>query len=67
VCRVYPVEGCYYTSWLTGLVSTQVKVDGIVLKAACHWVSDSSVANDAEACECGNEPLGSIKCGDFLD
>ena len=21
----------------------------------------------ADACECGNEPLGSIKCGEFLD
>ena len=21
----------------------------------------------AGACECGNEPLGSIKCGEFLD
>ena len=21
----------------------------------------------AEACECGNEPSGSIKCGEFLD
>ena len=21
----------------------------------------------ADACECGNEPSGSIKCGEFLD
>ena len=21
----------------------------------------------ADACECGNEPLGSVKCGEFLD
>jgi hypothetical protein len=21
----------------------------------------------AESCECGNEPSGSIKCGEFLD
>jgi len=21
----------------------------------------------ADTCECGNEPLGSIKCGEFLD
>jgi len=21
----------------------------------------------AEACECGNEPSGSVKCGEFLD
>jgi len=21
----------------------------------------------ADACECGNEPLGSVKCGEFFD
>jgi len=21
----------------------------------------------ADSCECGNEPLGSVKCGEFLD
>jgi hypothetical protein len=21
----------------------------------------------ADTCECGNEPLGSVKCGEFLD
>ena len=42
----YPVE-CYNdTRWLTGLWSTQAKVEGIVLKAACRWGSDSSVVND---------------------
>jgi hypothetical protein len=30
----YPDEGCYNTPWLTGLWSTQAKVEGIVLKAA---------------------------------
>jgi len=43
---VYPVEGYYNRRWLTGLWSTQAKVEGIVLKAAWHWSSDSSVAND---------------------
>jgi hypothetical protein len=46
VWRGYPVEGYYYTRWLTGLCSTQAKVEGIVLKAAWHWGSDSSVVND---------------------
>jgi hypothetical protein len=41
-----PVEGYYHTRWLTGFWSTQAKVDGIMLKAAWHWGSDSSVAND---------------------
>jgi hypothetical protein len=32
------------THWLTGLWSTQAKVVGIMLKAAWHWGSDSSVS-----------------------
>ena len=44
--RVYPVKGCYNARWLTGLWSTHAKVEGIVLKAARHWGSDSSVVND---------------------
>jgi len=33
------------TRWLTGLWSTQTKVEGIVLKAAWHWVRDCNVVN----------------------
>jgi hypothetical protein len=29
------------------------------IKVAWDWV--------AGTCECGNEPLGSIKCGEFVD
>ena len=39
-------SGTYDTRWLTGLWSTQSKVEGIVLKAAWHWGSNSSVIND---------------------
>jgi hypothetical protein len=46
VWSVYPVEGYYDTCWLTGLWSTQAKVEGIVLKAALHWGRDCSVVND---------------------
>jgi hypothetical protein len=42
----YPVEGEHDTRWLTGVWPTQAKVEGIVLKAAWHWGSDSSVIND---------------------
>ena len=49
----YPDECYYYTRWLTGLWSTQAKVEGIVLKAACHWGRDCSVMND---------PLGEPGC-----
>ena len=41
----YPVEGYYDACWLTGLWSTQAKVESIVLKAAWHWGSNSSVVN----------------------
>jgi len=54
--RVYPDGGCYDTGWLTGLWSTQAKVEGIVLKAAWHWGSDSSVINDRFG-EPGHTPL----------
>ena len=45
--RVYPVEGCYDTRWLTGLWSTQTKVEGIVPRAAWYWGRDSSAVNDS--------------------
>jgi len=54
--RAYPVEGCYDTGWLTGLWSTQAKVEGIMLKAAWHWGRDSSVVNDPLG-ELGHTPL----------
>ena len=44
--EVYPVEGYYDTRWLLGLWSTQAMVEGIVLKAAWHWGSDSSVISN---------------------
>jgi hypothetical protein len=46
VWRGHPVEGFYDTRWLTELWSTQSKVEGIVLKAAWQWGSNSSVIND---------------------
>jgi len=53
---VYTDCGCYDTHWLTGLWSTQTKVEGIVLKAAWHWGKDSSVVNDPLG-EPGRTPL----------
>ena len=44
--KLHSVEGCLDTRWLTGLVSTPTKVEGIVLKAAWHWDANSSVVND---------------------
>jgi len=54
--RAYPDDGCYDTRWLTGLWSTQAKVEGIVLKAAWHWGRDCSVINDPLG-EPGRTPL----------
>ena len=34
------------TRWLTGVWSTQAKVEGTVLKAAWNWGRDCSVVND---------------------
>jgi hypothetical protein len=51
----YPDEG-YDRPWLTGLWSTQAKVEGIMLKAVWHWVSDCGVVNDPLG-EPGSTPL----------
>jgi len=31
------------------------------------WIGLAQNRQLADACECGNEPLGSVKCGEFLD
>jgi len=41
----YLVEGYHDTRWLTGLWSTQAKVEGTVLKAAWQLGSDTSFIN----------------------
>ena len=51
-----PDGGCYDTHWLTGLWSTQAKVEGIVPRAAWHWGRDSSVVNNSLG-EQGRTPL----------
>jgi len=45
-CGGYILLRVTTTGWLTGLWSTQAKVEGIILKAAWHWGSDSSVENN---------------------
>ena len=52
----YIVEGNCDTLWLTGLWYTQAKVEGIALKAAWRWGSDSSVVNDPHR-QPGRTPL----------
>ena len=31
------------------------------------WIGRAQDRQVADACECGNEPSGSVKCGEFLD
>jgi len=31
------------------------------------WIGLTQDREVADTCECGNEPLGSMKCGEFLD
>jgi hypothetical protein len=54
--RAYPDEACYDTRSLTGLWSTQAEEEGIVLKAAWHWVRDRNVEN-GHLGEPGRTPL----------
>jgi len=41
-----PCEGCYDKCCLMGLCSSKAKAEGILLKVAWHWCSDSNVVND---------------------
>jgi hypothetical protein len=45
VWRVHPDKGYYYML-ANGALSTQAKLEGIVLRAAWHWGRDSSIVND---------------------
>jgi len=56
MCRGHPVEGYYDTHWIKGLWPTQAKVEGIILKTAWRWGSDSCVVNDPLG-EKGHTPL----------
>jgi hypothetical protein len=56
VWRVHAAECCHYTHWLMGPWSDQAKVEGIVLKAAWHWHSGSTVVNSPLG-EQGRTPL----------
>ena len=44
--RGHSVEGYYDTRWLKGLWSTKAKVEGVVVKAARRWGSNSNIVND---------------------
>ena len=54
--RLYTVWRSYDNRWLTGLWSTQAKVEGIVPKAAWHCSRVNSAVNDPFG-EPGHTPL----------
>ena len=36
-------------------------------EVGCGYMDWIGLTQVADACECGNEPSGSVKCGEFLD
>jgi hypothetical protein len=66
--RVHPDGACYVTSRITGLWSTQAKLEVIVLKTVWHWGRDSSVVKYPLGEPDGN-PLhvGPMSAWGFLD
>ena len=36
-------------------------------EVGCRYWAGPGYRQLADACECGNEPSGSVKCGEFLD
>jgi len=45
-------------------ITTHIGSQLLILVEAIVLAQDRQVA---DACECGNEPSGSVKCGEFLD
>jgi hypothetical protein len=63
---ICPVEDYYVTRWLTGLWSTQAKVEGNVPKAAWHSASNCSIVNDPTG-EPGRTPIGFLPAWGYED
>ena len=71
--REQNLEYDWYCTYLT-LVKPRLRwVDNIrtdLQEVGCGYVDWIGLAQDtqvADACECGNEPSGCVKCGEFLD
>jgi hypothetical protein len=42
-----------------------IKMD--LQEVGCRYLDWIDLAQDSDTCKCGNEPSGSVKCGEFLD
>ena len=63
---------CYITAWQSfAMYSAWNPTDNYDMSASVFVVQFngfmSLTRQVADACECGNEPSGSVKCGEFLD
>ena len=74
VARMGEERGCIGSCWGNRREGDHRWVDIIRMdlqKVGCGYVDWIGLAQDtdrvADACECGNESSGSVKCGEFLD
>ena len=70
LCKSRPLISNLYFQWPRKCERTDLDIIPLV----CTVLADSYyytvlyfVRHVADACECGNEPSGSVKCGEFLD
>ena len=50
-----------------GFEGNNIQIDLQEVGEGTHWLDVSEQEHVADSCECGNEPWGSIKCGEYLD
>ena len=64
----YPKRNKLHLEHCESLKTRNITTD--LREMGCGYMDWIGLAQDrqvADACECGNEPSGSVKCGEFLD